>query len=59
MRAIADTDLPSLQAIARQLLAVPTARLPRIANLASRVAPALSAADPELAVALFRRCSAS
>jgi hypothetical protein len=57
MRAIVDTDLPSLQAIARQLLAAPTARLPRIANLASRVARALSAADPELAVALFRRCN--
>jgi len=57
MRAIADTDLVALQALARQLLAVPTSRLPRVANLASRIARALSADDPELAVALFHRCN--
>lgn len=57
MRAIAETDLAALQAIARQLLDVPTSRLPRIANLASRIARALSTADPDLAVALFRRCA--
>lgn len=55
MRAVADNDLAALQAIAGQLLDVPTTRLPRVANLASRTAQALSAADSDLAVALFRR----
>lgn len=57
MRAVADVDLKALQGIARQILDVPTARLPRVANLASRIARAFSAADPELAVMLFRRCN--
>lgn len=55
-RAVAETDLASLQAMARTILALPAARLPRVANLASRIARALSASDAEKAVALFRKC---
>lgn len=57
LQAVADADLAALQVIARQLLDVPASRLPRVANLASRIARALSFTDPDLAVALFRRCA--
>lgn len=55
LQTVADVDLAALQVIARQLLDVPASRRPRVANLTSRIARALSSADPDLAVALFRR----
>lgn len=54
--AVAETDRASLQAIAQTILTLPAARLPRAVNLASRIARALSAGDPDTAVALFRKC---
>lgn len=55
--AIAERDTSVLQTMARQILALPSSRLPRVANLASRIARALSASCPELSSALFRRCA--
>ena len=57
LTAIADQDAGVLQAMARQVLGLPSSQLPRVANIASRIARALSAADPALAAALFRRCA--
>src|SRR3546814_3050687 len=55
-KAIAEASRSSLLGIANQILALPRARLPRVANLASRIARALSAGDVATAVALFRAC---
>lgn len=55
--AIAEHDARVLQTMARQFLGLPSSQLPRVANIASRIARALSASDPALAAALFRRCA--
>lgn len=54
--AVAATRPATLVALAQQILALPPARLPRVAILASRIARALSPAEPAIAVALFRAC---
>src|SRR3546814_11575684 len=44
-KAIAEASRSSLLGIANQILALPRARLPRVANLASRIARALRAEE--------------
>jgi len=56
LNAVAEVSGSTLHEMAQQILALPPARLPRVANLASRIARALSASDPATAVALFRAC---
>lgn len=56
LNAVAQSDLQTMQAIAQQICELPRARLPRIANFASRIARALSVYDPASATSLFRAC---
>lgn len=54
--AISMSHQETLIAMAKQIFELPRARLPRIANLASRVARALSSTDAAIAIKLFRAC---
>lgn len=56
LEAIAATRSATLVALAQKILALPSSRLPRVTNLASRIARALSSSEPAIAVALFRAC---
>jgi hypothetical protein len=54
--AAAEQDPTFLNEVAQQILALPRARIPRVANLASRIARALAIGDPVAAVSVFRAC---
>ncbi|SNT26193.1 hypothetical protein [Sphingopyxis indica] len=55
--AIAECDGPVLQAMAQQILELPSSSLPRVANLTSRIARALSESDSDFSATLFRLCA--